>query len=229
MTGAPPTTAWWIDGEQHLATALGRLTDEEFAGPSLLPGWSRQVLLAHLARNADALVNLLTWASSGVETPMYPSPEARAEGIASAAALPPDRLRNEVLGSVVRLATAVQELPDEAWAHEVRTAQGRTVAATEVPWMRCREVWVHAVDLDAGVEFDEVPEDVALALVDDVFGMWTRRDELPSVAVSAAGRTWGRDGVPVVSGPLPAVLAWVTGRSDGSGVSGPLPRLASWL
>ncbi|WP_448616294.1 maleylpyruvate isomerase family mycothiol-dependent enzyme [Modestobacter sp. URMC 112] len=230
MSAPTEVLGWWADGEQHLGTALGRLTDEELAAPSLLPGWSRQQLLAHLARNADALVNLLDWARTGVETPMYPSPEARDAGIAETAALPPARLRGEVLAATGRLAQAVHGLPDEAWTAQVRTAQGRMVPATEVPWMRCREVWVHAVDLDAGVGFADVPDDVLAALVDDVFRMWDRRDQVPDVAVFAGDREWGT-GALAVAGPLPEVTAWLTGRSAGTGLEadGPLPALAAWL
>ncbi len=228
--GPPATLDWWAGGEQLLATALGRLTDEELADPSLLPGWSRHQLLAHVARNADALVNLLTWARTGRETPMYASPEDRAAGIESAMALSPAALRAEVLASVVRLVTSVQELPDEAWAREVRTFSGRTVPASEVVWMRCREVWVHAVDLVAGVGFDDVADDVLAALLDDVVSMWTFRDELPDVELRADDRSWGRIGGPVVAGSLPEVLAWVTGRSDGAGLSGSLlPAVPAWL
>jgi maleylpyruvate isomerase len=221
---------WWERGEQHVGTALGRLTDEEFSAPSLLPGWSRAQLLAHLARNADALVNLLTWARTGVETPMYPSPEARDAGIAETATLPPADLRDEVLSATRRLAAAVRELPAQAWSAEVRTPQGRTVPAASVPWMRCREAWVHAVDLDAGIGFADVPDDVLAALADDVFRMWDARDQVPDVAVFAGDREWGT-GALAVAGPLPDVVAWLTGRSTGEGLDadGPLPTLAVWL
>ena len=227
---APATLGWWADGERHLGTALGRLTDGEFPGPSLLPGWSRGTVLAHVARNADALVNLLTWARTGVETPMYASPEARDAGIAETAGLPAAELRAEVLAATGRFAAAVRELPEEAWSAEVRTAQGRTVPASEVPWMRCREVWVHAIDLDAGVGWDEVPEEVLAALVDDVFRMWQRRGQTPGLTVFSGARTWG-EGPVAVSGALPAVAGWVTGRSAGAGLEadGGLPGLPAWL
>ena len=29
----PETLSWWEDGEKHLATAVGRLVDEEFGSP----------------------------------------------------------------------------------------------------------------------------------------------------------------------------------------------------
>jgi maleylpyruvate isomerase len=226
----PETLEWWADGERVLGTALGRLTDEEFDAPSLLPGWSRHYLLAHVARNADALCNLLTWARTGVETPMYASVEAREAGIAEAAKLSPPELRAEVLAATGRLADAVHGLPEEAWSARVRTAQGRDVPASEVPWMRCREVYVHAVDLDAGVTFGDVAEEVQAAMVDDVFRMWDRRDQVPDVVVFAGDREWGTGSV-AVSGPLPAVTAWLTGRSRGEGLEadGGIPEVPAWL
>jgi maleylpyruvate isomerase len=230
MTAPTELLDWWESGEQHLGTALGRLTDEEFPAPSLLPGWSRAQLLAHLAGNADGLVNLLSWARTGVETPMYPSPEARDAGIATTAALPPAALREEVLSATQRLADAARAMPDPAWSVEVRTPQGRVVPASFVPWMRSREVWVHAVDLDAGIGFADIPDDVLAALADDAFRMWDARDEVPDVAVFAGDREWGT-GELAVAGPLPDVVAWLTGRSTGEGLTadGPLPTVAEWL
>jgi maleylpyruvate isomerase len=221
---------WWQRGEQHLGTALGRLTDEELAAPSLLPDWSRAHVLAHLAGNADALVNLLTWARTGTETPMYPSPEARDAEIEERGALPPGQLRAAVLAATQRLADAVRATPAEAWSAEVRTFSGRTVPAAEVPWMRCREVWVHAIDLDAGIGFGDIPDDVLAALVDDVFRMWDIRDSVPDVALFAGDREWGT-GALAVAGTLPAVTAWATGRSAGEDLQadGPLPQLTAWL
>ena len=235
-SGPPPTTApaetldWWQRGERHLATALGRLTDEELDVPSSLPGRSRRQLLAHLAGNADALVDLLTWARTGDGTPMHRSHEARDVAIEAVSALPPEQLRVAVLAATRRLADAVRAMPVAAWSVEVRTLSGRRVPAAEVPWIRCREVWVHAVDLDAGIAFADLPDDVLAALVDDVFRMWDIRDSVPHVALFAGDREWGT-GALAVAGTLPAVTAWVTGRSTGEDLrsDGPLPALAPWL
>src|SRR6266511_2471447 len=48
------------------------LDDGAVAAPSLLPGWTRGHVLTHLARQADAITNLLTWARTGVDTPGGP-------------------------------------------------------------------------------------------------------------------------------------------------------------
>src|SRR5690349_5101281 len=70
-----------------LATAR-KLADADSAAPSLLPGWTRGHVLAHLALNADACVNLLTTARTGVDTPMYASDEQREADIVAAAGRP---------------------------------------------------------------------------------------------------------------------------------------------
>src|SRR3954447_4566989 len=59
---------WWGDGERAVALAMEQLTDDDLRKPSRLPGWTRAHVVAHLARNADALINLCTWARTGVET-----------------------------------------------------------------------------------------------------------------------------------------------------------------
>jgi maleylpyruvate isomerase len=224
------TLPWWQAGERFVSAALDRLADEEFDAPSLLPGWTRRHVFAHLACNADALINLLTWARTGVETPMYASAVARDSAIEQAAALAADGLRALVLSTTARLAEAIAAMPARSWQAPVRTAQGRTVPAEEVLWMRCREVWVHVVDLDAGAGFADIPEEVQVALIADVFRAWARRDIVPDIVLRADTRTWGA-GRRSVSGPLPAATTWITGRGDGSELTadGPLPVLARWL
>lgn len=225
-----PLAGWWEGGEQAFGTAAGRLGDVDLLGPSLLPGWTRAHVLAHVAGNADALVNLLTWARTGVETPMYTSVKVRDTEITRRAALPPQGLRAEVRTTTERLAEGVRTLPAAAWTAEVRTAQGRTVPAQEVLWIRSREVWVHAVDLAAGLTFHDIPDEVLAALLDELFRSWERKGVLPDVTVTAGDRGWGR-GALVVAGSLPAVTGWLTGRAAGEELScaAPLPSPPTWL
>ena len=224
----PDTAGWWSAGEEFFRTSLAGIDDLD--APSLLPGWTRRVLVAHVARNADALVNLLTWAGTGVETPMYSSTAARDQAITEAAGQPASALLADVHSSADRLEAAVHQLPQSAWSASVRTAQGRTVAASEVLWMRCREVWVHAVDLGE-VPFDQVPDEVLGALLNDVTSMWERRGESPDVTLRSPTGRWG-SGTTAVSGPLAALTAYASGRSSegvSTDVGSALPTLPRWL
>lgn len=227
----PSTLRWWADGEAFFAATLDRLTEADLDRPSLLPGWPRRSVIAHVARNADGLVNLLTWARTGEETPMYASSEARDAAIAATAALPAHELLANWRAAGQRLVVAMGELPDTAWTVVVRTTQGRTVAAAEVPWMRCREVWVHAVDLDAGTGFAGVPNDVQAALIDDVVRAWYRRGTAPDITLATGSHRWGTGPV-TVTGTLADLAAWVTGRSPAAErlqVDGFPPVLPTWL
>jgi maleylpyruvate isomerase len=220
---------WWSEGERVVAGLVERLSDDDLAAPSALPDWTRAHVVGHLARNADALGNLLTWARTGVETPMYASPEARDADIVTTAALPPAELRADYTDACHRFADSVENLPAEAWTATVRTRQGRAIEATEVPWMRAKEIWVHGVDLGAGLGFGDLPTDFCAALVDDVLGHFAGRGDPVEVSVAATDvdRTWGA-GDATVTGPVSAVAAWLT-RSDASRLSGDVPPAPRWL
>ncbi len=219
----------WADGERLFATALGRLTDEEFDGASLLRGWDRRHVIAHVVRNADAVGNLLTWARTGTETPMYPSRDVRDADIETTATLSPAELRADFRDAAARLAEVAAVLPSEAWDAPVRTMQGRTVRAREIPWMRAKEVWVHGVDLDAGLSFADAPPEFLAALIDDVLALFASRDQTPDVTLVATdlGRTWGSGGARV-EGPVAALAGWLT-RSRTDGLTGEVPALPAWI
>lgn len=227
----------WMDhGTSLVLESLARLGDDELAGPTALEGWTGRHLVAHLAANADALRNLAHWARTGEETPMYSSSEQRNADIEAGAARPAAELRAWAAESARRLGEDLDGLSAEQWARQVRTAQGRLVAATEVPWMRAREVMVHAVDLGGGVTFRDLPEDFLASLVDDIAAKRSAAADGPALTLvpSGGGRSWSVAGTgdpAEVTGPLPALAAYLAGR-DGAGVSaggGPAPTLPRWL
>ena len=55
------------DATQRLLSTARVLAEPDLRAPSLLPGWSRAHVLAHVARNADAMRNLLIGARSGTD------------------------------------------------------------------------------------------------------------------------------------------------------------------
>ncbi|MFJ5958943.1 maleylpyruvate isomerase family mycothiol-dependent enzyme, partial [Paenarthrobacter sp. NPDC092416] len=137
-----------------------------------------------------------------------------------------------------------RDLPDANWTNEVRTAQGRIVPASETVWMRTREVWVHAVDLDNGATFNDIPASVLERLLGDITSAWKTRGTDAGLLINVTDTT-GNDANPtfgdtsstnptIITGPLPAVVEWATGRGT-TGVTAtgpnnsPVPSAPQWI
>jgi maleylpyruvate isomerase len=224
------TLPWMRAGTEHVLAEVARLSDAELAAPSALPDWSRAHVVAHLARNAEALLRLVAWARTGVETPMYPSRDARAADIAASAAHPPQRLRAELAATAADLDAAFAALTPEQWQGQVRSALGRPLPAAQVPWMRIREVWLHAVDLGAGAAVADAPDGVVDLLLDEVTATLSAADGCPSATLvpTDRDRRWrlGDNGsAPVVAAPAATLVGWLTGRTALPGT----PELPPWL
>lgn len=227
------TLPWMGAGTEYLLQTVHSLPDDALAAPSALPGWTRAHVVGHLSRNAEALTRLATWARTGVETPMYADAEQRAKDIESSAHGSVETLRAELGTTAADLDSAFAALDADGWRAEVRSALGRTIPATEVPWMRVREVWLHAVDLDAGATVADFPEGVVDTLLDDVTVALSGKDGCPAAFLAPTDReqTWtlGVGGGPEIRGAAADVVAWLTGRSDGAGLAGDLPTPPRWI
>jgi maleylpyruvate isomerase len=228
---------WVDDGTRLLLAGLSRLDDDALDSPTLLPGWSRRYLLSHLANNAGALRNLLHWARTGEERRMYPSSEQRAAAIEAGATAPAAGLRSLVSSSAADLWSDLDGMPPRAWSAQVITAQGLTRQASEIPWMRAREVYIHAVDLAAGVSFTDLPPSFLTALLDDVAARRSAVGTSPALSLTATdtGGTWEVRGAtdPVsVSAPLAPLAQWLSGRPAHAltdARASPVPDLPAWL
>jgi maleylpyruvate isomerase len=222
-------------GTAFFARKLNELSDAALDGDSLMPGWTRRHVVAHIGYNARAIARLVEWAATGVETPMYPSVAVRDEEIDFGATLSPIALRNLFDHSAVHLSVEWRDLPEHAWHHTVRTIQGRDVPATETVWMRTREVWVHAIDLDNGAGFADIPAPVLERLLHDITTAWHTRGTDAGLLIKVTGTdlTLGDpDATVMITGPLAGVVQWATGRgTDGVGVSGPgpVPAAPKWI
>lgn len=228
------TRRWMQEGAGLLLIAIASLDDEQLSAPSALPGWSRRNLVAHLAANADALMNLMRWAATGVPTPMYASLEARKAGIERGAALPTDELMAWARQSSSALEAAMDAATEEHWLRPVVTAQGRTVPATEVPWMRAREVYVHAVDLDVGTAFRDLPTDYLAALCDEIVGKRSGEHGPTLELAAAGGQRWHVSGTGTsieLVGTVADIAAYLTGRAHGVTTDDgrTAPELPPWL
>jgi maleylpyruvate isomerase len=226
------TLTWMQDGTERLRGQLAALPDAALDGPTELPGWSRRYLFSHIAANADALCNLLHWARTGEERRMYASAQARDEGIAAGALLSAAELRARFDSAAAALAADVDAMTDEAWDAKVITAQGLTRSASEIPWMRVREVYIHAIDLGTGTTFADLPPEFLAALLDEITVSRSAKGGGPALLVAATD-TGGRwditgGGAPVpVTAPLPDLAAYLTGRPSAALPTAPV--LPPWL
>jgi maleylpyruvate isomerase len=224
----------------QLMAAVEGLDDIAMKQPSLLPGWTRGHVVTHLARNADGLVNLLLWARTGVEHPMYASRADRDADIEEGSRRMAAVLREDLAAACARFDAAVDATDGDAWEAQVSLASGRQITACTVPWMRWQETSIHLVDLDAGVGFGDLPEGHEERLIEWVVDDFAERKDVPAVRLRVdladgrqrdwelAGSMLGSDS-PGVGGPATTVLAWLTGRGDGSGLAGDVPSLPAWI
>lgn len=217
-----------------LQRTVADLSDEQAREASLLPDWSRGHVLTHVARNADALVNLVTWAGTGVKTPMYASREKRNADIEAGSGRAADELVRDVTESHERLVAAMADVPAERWETQVRWGQHGTQApAALIPKLRRVEVEVHHVDLDLDYTLAHLPSDFVLGLLARTAKDLSERDDLAGFVLVGNDDegTWTvGDGGPEITGTPPSLLGWVLGRTDGIGLhsDAPLPDLGPW-
>lgn len=194
MDGASTTPSWsaardWMRrGTEEFLASVDAWSDEDFDVPSLLPGWRRREVVAHVHHNAEAMRNLTTWARTGVETPMYASAKARNDDIARSADLPIGELRELVHLSAAALHIELDDLTPQQRTTRVRTSSGASIAADQLPWSRAREVSVHTVDLDSGIGFDDLATGLVEALVRDAAEFRLRRGQAATLAAWLTGR-----------------------------------------
>jgi maleylpyruvate isomerase len=138
------------DATQRLLGSARVIAEPDLRQPSLLPGWSRAHVLAHLARGADAMRALLAGVRAGEDRPAYASAEARADGIERSAAQGAKDLVADVADSAMALRTVARQLPDGAWPRPVRILGSAPFPAAQLLTRRLVEVELHHCDLAAG-------------------------------------------------------------------------------
>jgi len=135
---------------QSLLGSAREIPDSELRQPSLLPGWTRAHVLAHLARGADVLRQLLVGARSGEDRHTFASEQERAAAIGHAAGLRTKELAGDVAASAMALRVISRQLPDDAWRFPVRLGGLGPFPAAGLLTQRLVEVELHHCDLGTG-------------------------------------------------------------------------------
>ena len=235
-----------VRATDRLLATVDAMTEDALAGASLLPGWTRGHVLTHVARNADALVNLAHWARTGDETPMYPGDAgSRDRDIEAGAGRRLGDHRLDLADSAERLLAAFAGFPHDGLDREVRMRSGASVFGWEIPRLRTREVEIHHVDLGLSYAPADWPAEFATRTLDQLAPLFREARECP-VAVLVGTDVTGRWEVapagpkpsgpelsgPELSGPVRDLAAWLTGRSRGDGLTlspaGEVPPAPRW-
>ncbi|GGR71234.1 maleylpyruvate isomerase [Streptomyces humidus] len=213
------------EATERLLSAVAALDDASVTEPSRLPGWSRGHVLAHIARNADALVNVLEG------RPMYADAHVRDADIERDAPRPLDVQLADVRESAARFRAAGAAPAD--WSRTVELRNGVVDAAARVPFRRWVEVELHHVDLGIGQELEDLPEEFTAREIAFLAERFTGHPEVPPTRLTDGTRAW-HTGLEAeapevtVTGAPAELLGWLSGRRDGSGLTvdgGPLPAL----
>ena len=224
------------DSSQAFNLTVDALTSEDLARPSLLPGWTRAHVVAHVALNGEALAACLDGIVHHRPVPMYDSDEQRDADIEELAGAQAADIRDRALGATTLFAEAVALLDEEHLAESVDRLPGgpEWPVATVVPTRR-RELEIHHVDLGTPYTRADWPDDFLTELLSAV-----TMDHAGSppflVRATDLGQDWavgeGASGTDlVVTGTAADLGWWLTGRGEGEGLAtdgGPLPRLGPW-
>ncbi|MFD5794638.1 maleylpyruvate isomerase family mycothiol-dependent enzyme [Streptomyces diastatochromogenes] len=213
------------DATERLLTAVAKLDNASLAEPSRLPGWTRGHVLAHLARNADALVNVLEG------RPMYASGETRDADIERDAPRPLDVQLADVRESGSRFQETGAAPAD--WTRTVELRNGVTDSASRVPFRRWVEVELHHVDLGVGYELEDLPAEFTEREIEFLTQRFSGHPDVPATRVTDGTRAWstGREAAEpevTVSGTPADLLGWLAGRREGAALratGGALPKL----
>lgn len=220
-----------IDDHTSRLVADARTLDG-LAAASLCEGWSRDHVLNHIARNAEALCRLVGSAVDGTGETMYESPEQRDLDIDAGVGRAPEVVVADVEETAKPLATALARLtPEHRDVVLERTPGGPTFKGGMLPFMRLREVIYHHVDLVTEFGFDDLDEDLQVLFIDNEVKRQQGAPTPPSVTIrSDEGDVWTLgEGEVDVEGSRGGILRWFA-RQDASGVHGDrLPDLTAGL
>lgn len=226
------------EASQRLVRTVDGLSEEQLSDHSLLTGWTRAHVAAHLALNALALEGVLNGVAANNPVPMYPSQDVRNQDIEDLAAAGPSEVRSQTLRSVSCFAAAAEDFPqDKAEEPVERVPGGTTFPAGAALSMRWREVEIHHADLGAGYSHHDWPLEFAEAAITHLTSDGSGRSWTSSFRVFAhdSAQSWqvGDDnGLPLitVTGSAADVAWWLSGRGAGEGLTtdrGELPEVPS--
>lgn len=222
-----PPAAAVIEAHGILQRLIADLGDRQVTEASLLPGWTRGHVLAHLTDNARMFARLTEHALRGELVETYEGGTAgRNAAIDATARRSAAGHRAALAAQTARLESAWRGLSDQDWSRPVRFRDADIAATVYARW---REAWIHMVDLDLGVRPDAWPAGLASHVIDFLLARLPARTSLLAQDTRQRWSTGG-EARTLVTGGMRDLAAWLAGRTPVAHPVAPggLPDLGAW-
>ncbi|MGO4956399.1 maleylpyruvate isomerase family mycothiol-dependent enzyme [Luteococcus sp. Sow4_B9] len=231
MTGMPVSTTLShlrhrkLEATQALLGDTIAIPEEDWHGPSRLPGWTRAHVATHLARNADGLRRVALGLLEHRPNRMYPDERARMRELELGSRRSGLELQIDLDTSAGQLNDTLNYLMEADITDPVEVRPGSWMPAHHLPVARLNEVVLHRIDLAHGFTAADVDADIAQWLLEWNCRRIGERPDFPSLWVASSTGVTARIGNPdqtplTVHGSDASLLGWLTSRADGTGISG---------
>lgn len=144
-------------GTAYFARLLNGLTDGELVAPSRRPGWTKAQLVAFVGYHARSLAQFVEAIRIGSAQPHFPSDLSQLPEVAQGATLPGRALRHLFDHAHIHLNVEWRDLTNEQWDECRLRDDGVALGIRQTPLMHATELWLGALDLDAGGRDADLP------------------------------------------------------------------------
>lgn len=200
-----------------LGTTIG-YSEEDWAAPTRLTGWTRSHVAAHLAEGAHAMLHVIHGLAEGQSVRMYASQAAKQHAIEIGALKGGLELQIQLDTTASKLQLELAAL--EGDTRPVTLRPGRRFPAHQLPLARLGEVVLHHMDLGGQFSTADLTRQLAVALLTFQVELLGRRDDLPPlrmVADEGFEGTVGRSGIPTqMNGPAADLFVWLARGTESS-------------
>ncbi len=198
-----------------LGATIG-FSEEHWAQPSGLPGWSRSHVAAHVVENARGFIRICRGMALLRPTRMYASPSEKMRDIEEGALAGGLRLQIDLDTSASELEALLPPLEGNDTSVELRP--GYRIPAEQIPLARLYEVVIHSIDIGVDVHQDNFGVGIAEMLLAFEAERIGRRPDLPGMLILSdegyRARLGDDDGFDTVGGPALDLLLWLARGID---------------
>lgn len=200
---------------RELLAAVAGLDGAALAAPSVLPGWSRSFVVAHLEGVARAITRQIDYAARGERVEFYDGGfDGRTRDIELRAQRPAEEQLLGLTDAVSGVVAAFAGVTGDRWEGRIAYRDGTVYDGALALW---RELVIHTSDLDLGRTSREWDRDFCLYLLTFLAarvpaGLTLDLRPLGGQPLSLANESDAPDRTVTVTGMLQDIAAWLAGR-----------------